>query len=98
MKSKLFSSVKQFWQLIIYKRHFLSQEETEAVTDFRFSILIFWEQINDLLPGSHFKIWQRFLESLSISSRMTCHAWPIADCTSFAAQAMGLPLYLVPDR
>ena len=41
MKSKLFSSVKQFWQLIIYKRHFLSQEETEAVTDFRFSILIF---------------------------------------------------------
>ena len=25
MKSKLFSGVKQFWQLIIYKRHFLSQ-------------------------------------------------------------------------
>ena len=41
MKSKLFSGVKQFWQLIIYNRHFLSQEETEAVTDFCFSILIF---------------------------------------------------------
>ena len=48
MKSKLFSGVKQFWQLIIYNRHFLSQtivmletkEETEAA-DFRFSILIF---------------------------------------------------------
>lgn len=25
MKSKLFSGIKQFWQLIIYKRHFLSQ-------------------------------------------------------------------------
>jgi len=41
MKSKLFSGVKQFWQLIIYNRHFLSQEETEANADFRFSILIF---------------------------------------------------------
>ena len=41
MKSKLFSGVKQFWQLNIYKRYFLSQEETEAVTDFRFSILTF---------------------------------------------------------
>jgi len=30
MKSKLFSGIKQFWQLNIYKRHFLSQEETEA--------------------------------------------------------------------
>ena len=38
MKSKLFSGIKQFWQLIIYNRHFLSQEETEAVTDFCFSI------------------------------------------------------------
>jgi len=26
MKSKLFSGVKQFWQLNIYKRHFLSQQ------------------------------------------------------------------------
>lgn len=42
MKSKLFSGIKQFWQLNIYKRHFLSQEETEAA-DFRFSILIFGE-------------------------------------------------------
>ena len=25
MKSKLFSGIKQFWQLIIYNRHFLSQ-------------------------------------------------------------------------
>ena len=43
MKSKLFSGIKQFWQLNIYKRHFLSQEETEANADFRFSILIFGE-------------------------------------------------------
>ena len=41
MKSKLFSGVKQFWQLNIYKRHFLSQEETEAVTDFRFSMVLY---------------------------------------------------------
>ena len=78
MKCRIFSGVKQFWQLNIYKRHFLSQtivmleahrflffllflfliynifgdifqkprhEETEANAGFRFSILIFGEQI-----------------------------------------------------
>ena len=70
MKSKLFSGIKQFWQLIIYNRHFLSQEETEAA-DFRFSILIFGEQSKVSFPVIYSSI-SNSKEIVSLNSSMAC--------------------------